>query len=112
MRMQQAQACQAVASLPAPVFPHPLAACSLFPCVELNAAITGNLVGNSALTNLPRKINIGLSSTRDDFAHCHINDVGLKVGGRAGGRAGGWVGGWVGGRLVLRAGSPGGRPSG
>ena len=51
------------------------------PAAELNAAITGNGLGNSALTNLPRKINIGLSSTRDDFAHCHINDVGLKVGG-------------------------------
>lgn len=48
-------------------------------CHELNAAITANGVGNAALTNLPRKINIGLSSTRDDFAHCHINDVGLKA---------------------------------
>ena len=35
--------------------------------------------GNAELTNLPRKINIGLSTSRDDFAHCHINDVGLKV---------------------------------
>jgi ferredoxin-nitrite reductase len=50
-----------------------------YPAAELNAAITANGAGNAALTNLPRKINIGLSSTRDDFAHCHINDVGLKV---------------------------------
>lgn len=35
--------------------------------------------GNAQLANLPRKINIGMSTTRDDFAHCHINDVGLKV---------------------------------
>ena len=61
----------------------------------LNAAITGSGAGNAALTNLPRKINIGLSSSRDDFAHCHINDVGLKVrccaarGGDSGGRQGG-----------------------
>lgn len=45
----------------------------------LNAAITSNGAGNAALTNLPRKINIGLSSSRDDYAHCHINDVGLKA---------------------------------
>ncbi|EFN52613.1 hypothetical protein CHLNCDRAFT_26644 [Chlorella variabilis] len=46
---------------------------------ELNAAITNNGKGNAALTNLPRKINIGISSSRDDYAHCHINDVGLKA---------------------------------
>ncbi|PSC71680.1 ferredoxin-nitrite reductase [Micractinium conductrix] len=48
-------------------------------CHELNAAITSNGAGNAALTNLPRKINIGISSSRDDYAHCHINDVGLKA---------------------------------
>jgi len=41
--------------------------------------ITANGLGNPELTNLPRKINIGISSSRDDFAHCHINDVGLKA---------------------------------
>lgn len=46
----------------------------------INAMITSNGLGNPELTNLPRKLNIGLSTTRDDFAHCHINDVGLKVG--------------------------------
>ena len=41
--------------------------------------ITADGLGNAELTNLPRKINIGISSSRDDFAHCHINDVGLKA---------------------------------
>ena len=45
----------------------------------INAMITANGLGNPALTNLPRKINIGISTSRDDYAHCHINDVGLKV---------------------------------
>jgi hypothetical protein len=35
--------------------------------------------GNPELANLPRKINIGLSPSRDDFPHTHINDVGLKA---------------------------------
>ena len=35
--------------------------------------------GNPELVNLPRKINIGLSPSRDDFPHTHINDVGLKA---------------------------------
>ena len=59
----------------------PHSACHLLVLpAELNAAITSNGAGNAALTNLPRKINIGISSSRDDYAHCHINDVGLKVG--------------------------------
>lgn len=48
-------------------------------CHEINAQITNNGKGNASLTNLPRKINIGLSTSRDDFAHCHINDVGLRA---------------------------------
>lgn len=39
--------------------------------------ITNHGKGNPELVNLPRKINIGLATTRDDFAHTHINDVGL-----------------------------------
>ena len=35
--------------------------------------------GNPELCNLPRKLNIGLSPSRDDFPHTHINDVGLKA---------------------------------
>ena len=39
--------------------------------------ITGFGCGNPLLANLPRKINIALSPSRDDFPHTHINDVGL-----------------------------------
>ena len=39
--------------------------------------ITDFGVGNAMLANLPRKINIGLSPSRDDFPHTFINDVGL-----------------------------------
>lgn len=46
---------------------------------ELNDVITNHGRGNPELTNLPRKINVGISTSRDDFAHCHINDVGLKA---------------------------------
>ena len=35
--------------------------------------------GNPALANLPRKINLALSPSRDDFPHTHINDVGLQA---------------------------------
>lgn len=38
---------------------------------------TNNGRGNVELTNLPRKLNIALSPSRDDFPHTHINDVGL-----------------------------------
>ena len=40
---------------------------------------TNNGQGNPELANLPRKLNIGLSPSRDDFPHTHINDVGLKA---------------------------------
>ena len=43
----------------------------------LNDMITNFGQGNPALANLPRKINLGLSPSRDDFPHTHINDVGL-----------------------------------
>ncbi len=35
--------------------------------------------GRADLTNLPRKINIAISSTRDDFPHTQINDIGLEA---------------------------------
>ena len=44
---------------------------------DINAMYTNNGQGNELLTNLPRKINIALSGSRDDFPHTHINDVGL-----------------------------------
>lgn len=46
---------------------------------EINDMITNFGKGNEELVNLPRKINIGLSPSRDDFPHTHINDVGLKA---------------------------------
>ncbi len=48
-------------------------------CQSLQDHITNYGKGNAELTNLPRKINVGISTSRDDFAHCHINDVGLKA---------------------------------
>ena len=43
----------------------------------INDMYTKNNNGNVELTNLPRKINIALSPSRDDFPHMHINNVGL-----------------------------------
>lgn len=34
--------------------------------------------GNPKWGNLPRKFNIAISGSRDDFAHTHINDIGLQ----------------------------------
>ena len=47
--------------------------------VEINNLITNYGKGNPALANLPRKINIALSPSRDDFPHVFINDVGLQA---------------------------------
>lgn len=33
--------------------------------------------GNPMWGNLPRKFNIAISGSRDDFAHSHINDIGM-----------------------------------
>lgn len=38
---------------------------------------SGNGKGNPEWANLPRKFNIAISGSRDDFAHTHINDIGL-----------------------------------
>jgi len=34
--------------------------------------------GNPHWANLPRKFNIAVSGSRDDYAHTHINDIGLQ----------------------------------
>mmetsp|Transcript_15448 Transcript_15448/g.18313 ORF Transcript_15448/g.18313 Transcript_15448/m.18313 type:complete len:608 (+) Transcript_15448:75-1898(+) len=34
--------------------------------------------GNPQWANLPRKFNIAISGSRDDYAHTHINDIGLQ----------------------------------
>ena len=41
--------------------------------------ITNKGKGRAELTNLPRKINICVSPTRDDFPHTHINDLGFQA---------------------------------
>lgn len=46
-------------------------------CKDINDMITGDRRGRAELTNLPRKFNIAVSGGRDDFAHTHINDIGL-----------------------------------
>jgi ferredoxin-nitrite reductase len=35
--------------------------------------------GNPVWGNLPRKFNIAISGSRDDFAHTHINDLGFQA---------------------------------
>ncbi len=57
-----------------------LATTDCAPAAEIDNMITNNGKGNEALCNLPRKINIALSPSRDDFPHTHINDVGLQAG--------------------------------
>jgi len=34
--------------------------------------------GNPQWANLPRKFNVAISGSRDDYAHTHINDIGLQ----------------------------------
>jgi ferredoxin-nitrite reductase len=51
-------------------------------CEALNDLITLNKEtgerGNPVWSNLPRKFNIAVSGSRDDFSHTHINDIGLQ----------------------------------
>lgn len=46
---------------------------------EIQDMITDHGKGRAELVNLPRKINICISSTRDDFPHTHINDIGFEA---------------------------------
>lgn len=46
-------------------------------CIDVNNMITNNNKGNPEFANLPRKFNIAISGSRDDFAHTHINDLGF-----------------------------------
>lgn len=46
-------------------------------CIDINNMVTDNRRGRAELSNLPRKFNIAVSGSRDDFAHTHINDIGL-----------------------------------
>lgn len=51
-------------------------------CEALNDLIsldpTTGTRGNPYWGNLPRKFNIAISGSRDDFAHTHINDIGMQ----------------------------------
>jgi ferredoxin-nitrite reductase len=51
-------------------------------CQALNDLISldpvTNTRGNPVWGNLPRKFNIAISGSRDDFSHTHINDIGLQ----------------------------------
>ena len=51
-------------------------------CEALNDLITLNKEtgerGNPVWSNMPRKFNIAVSGSRDDYAHTHINDIGLQ----------------------------------
>lgn len=46
-------------------------------CEDINNMITNDRRGRKELANLPRKFNICVSGSRDDFSHTHINDIGL-----------------------------------
>lgn len=48
-------------------------------CIDVQDMITDFGKGNSELCNLPRKLNIAISPSRDDFPHCHINDVAFQA---------------------------------
>eukprot|EP00543_Licmophora_paradoxa_P009519 CAMPEP_0202477274 /NCGR_PEP_ID=MMETSP1360-20130828/93859_1 /ASSEMBLY_ACC=CAM_ASM_000848 /TAXON_ID=515479 /ORGANISM="Licmophora paradoxa, Strain CCMP2313" /LENGTH=593 /DNA_ID=CAMNT_0049104517 /DNA_START=45 /DNA_END=1826 /DNA_ORIENTATION=+ len=51
-------------------------------CNALNDLVSFDPVtetrGNPQWANLPRKFNIAVSGSRDDYAHTHINDIGLQ----------------------------------
>ena len=51
-------------------------------CHALNDLITLNTEtgerGNPKWSNMPRKFNIAVSGSRDDYAHTHINDIGYQ----------------------------------
>ena len=48
-------------------------------CKEIDDWYTNNGKGNPEWCNMPRKFNICISGSRDDFAHTHINDIGLQA---------------------------------
>lgn len=46
---------------------------------EIDNMYTNFGAGNPEFGNMPRKFNIALSGTRDDFSHTNINDIGLQA---------------------------------
>lgn len=47
-------------------------------CKQIDSWYSGDGQGNPEWCNMPRKFNICISGGRDDFAHTHINDIGLQ----------------------------------
>ena len=60
------------------VDPHELADTRPF-ARAVDALITDDGVGSESLCNLPRKLNISFSASRDDFVHSHINDLAFEA---------------------------------
>ena len=58
--------------------PHELADTRPF-ARAVDTLITNGGVGNPALCNLPRKLNVSFSASRDDFVHSHINDLAFEA---------------------------------
>ncbi|EWM20575.1 nitrite reductase, partial [Nannochloropsis gaditana] len=48
-------------------------------CTAINDMITNHNLGNPEWANLPRKFNIAVSGSRDDYSHTHINDIGFQA---------------------------------
>ena len=48
-------------------------------CKAIDDWYTNKGKGNPEWCNMPRKFNICISGSRDDFAHTHINDIGLQA---------------------------------
>ena len=47
-------------------------------CSAIDSWYTDGGKGNPEWCNMPRKFNIAISGSRDDFAHTHINDIGFQ----------------------------------
>lgn len=47
-------------------------------CRTIDSWYTDGGKGNPEWCNMPRKFNIAISGSRDDFAHTHINDIGFQ----------------------------------
>eukprot|EP00899_Mesostigma_viride_P021080 jgi/Mesvir1/28974/Mv17748-RA.1 len=48
-------------------------------CKGVQDMLTNHGKGRAELSNLPRKFNVAFNSTRDNFAHTHINDLGFDA---------------------------------
>jgi ferredoxin-nitrite reductase len=46
---------------------------------QIDSWYSNNGQGNPDYANMPRKFNIAISGTRDDFSHTNINDIGLQA---------------------------------